>query len=99
MSGGNGSSVENVGFSFMCFRCGMPIKANEKMFNVSASIDMPTDDGAILALENCVISVLCLGCASVIVAEAVVMGDLMMPGASSEELKEKRRALSLHTFK
>ncbi|PIP48587.1 MAG: hypothetical protein COS87_02865 [Chloroflexi bacterium CG07_land_8_20_14_0_80_45_17] len=86
--GNNGSSGEM--FDFVCFRCRSTIKPGEKMFTMSVSLETPEDDGTVNVNENYAISSLCLGCASVILVEAVLDKKLTMPGPLFEELEERR---------
>jgi len=58
----------------ICFRCKKVIRPADKMFLISASLEN----------ENCVISSLCLPCASVILSEALIGKNLTMPVPSSE---------------
>lgn len=86
--GNNGSSGEMS--DFVCFRCKTTIKPREKMFTISVSLETPEEDGSVQVNENYAISSLCLGCASVILVEAVVAKKLTMPGPLFEELEERR---------
>jgi len=75
--GNNGSS--GIPLNFVCFRCDRVIKPHKKMFTVSVSIDAVAEDGSIESSHSCVISSLCFGCAYILLAEAAISKNIVMP--------------------
>jgi len=66
--------------NFVCFRCGCIIKPGEKMVSSSVTIETPTEDDELNVIESTAISTLCLGCASVLLSQAITRDpSLMMP--------------------
>ncbi len=83
--GNNGSSGSKL--NLVCFRCDRIIEPGERMHTVSASIETPTEDGSVNVLACDAVSQLCGGCASVLLSEAVIAENLVMPQPANEAHK------------
>jgi len=73
--------------NFVCFRCGCIIKPGEKMVSSSVTMETPMEDDSLDVIESIGISTLCLGCASVLLSQAITSDpSLMMPLAQETEI-------------
>lgn len=75
-------------FRFPCFRCGSTAEPREKMLYVSVCIENRREDGSVDSVDEYTISQLCLRCAAVILTQAVLDKQLIMPNPLAQGINE-----------
>jgi len=82
---GNGE-VHQQEFGFACYNCGRIILPGEKMLTMSASLEMPNEDGSVQVIESTAIAIVRYSCSSILSRSLDVIVNELSAGDGKVEL-------------